>query len=194
MDIPPVLLGVIFLVIITAALLIPRLISKIRQPFKKRNILIIIISIVLVLALFYMVIQPPSLQKELTEEEKEIDKFLEKYYDGLRNRSVSKIVELFTENAVVVSSDGTTYRGIETIKRYYDDKLRNLERYEVKAEVSEIKIQDGSVEASYHTTATSFIRGATMPPIETFREEFILIKKQDSWKIEGLIINREQMR
>lgn len=194
MDIPPVLLGVIFLVIITAALLIPRLISKIRQPIKKRNILIIIISIVLVLVLFYMATQPPSAQKELTEEEKEIDKFLEKYYDGLRSRSVSKTVELFTENAVVVSSDGTTYRGIETIKRYYDDKLRNLERYEVKVEVSEIKIQYGSVEASYHTTSTSFIRGATMPPIETFKEEFTLIKKPDSWKIIGLVITREQMR
>ena len=194
MDIPPVLLGVIFLVIITAALLIPRLISKIRQPVKKRNILIIIISIVLVLVLFYIATQPISVQKELTEEEKEIDKFLEKYYDGLRSRSASKTVELFTENAIVISSDGTTYRGIETIKRYYDDKLRNLERYEVKVEVSEIKIQNGSAEASYHTTSTSFIRGATMPPIETFKEEFILIKKPDSWKIIGLVITREQIR
>ena len=194
MDIPPVLLGVIFLVIITAALLIPRLISKIRQPVKKRNILIIIISIVLVLVLFYIATQPISVQKELTEEEKEIDKFLEKYYDGLRSRSASKTVELFTENAIVISSDGTTYRGIETIKRYYDDKLRNLERYEVKVEVSEIKIQNGSVEVSYHTTATSFIRGATMPPIETFKEEFTLIKKPDSWKIIGLVITREQIR
>jgi ketosteroid isomerase-like protein len=141
-----------------------------------------------------MATRPTTVQKELTEEEKEVDKFLAKYYDGLRSRSVSKIVELFAENAVVVSSDGTAYRGIESIKRYYDDKLRNLERYEVKAEISEIKIQDSSAEASYHTMATSFIRGATMPPIETFREEFTLIKKQDSWKIEGLIITREQMR
>ena len=194
MDIPPIILGVVFLLIIAAALLIPRLISKIRKPIKKRNVLLIVISIVLVLGLLFMATRPTTVQKELTEEEKEVDKFLAKYYDGLRSRSVSKIVELFAENAVVVSSDGTAYRGIESIKRYYDDKLRNLERYEVKAEISEIKIQDSSAEASYHTMATSFIRGATMPPIETFREEFTLIKKQDSWKIEGLIITREQMR
>jgi ketosteroid isomerase-like protein len=130
----------------------------------------------------------------LTEEEKEVDEFLTKYYDGLRSRSVSKIVELFSENAVVVSSDGTTYRGIESIKQYYDDKLRNLERYEVKAEISEVKIQDSSAEASYHTVSTSFIRGATMPPIESFRDEFTLIKQQNSWKIEGLIITRELVR
>jgi ketosteroid isomerase-like protein len=161
LDIPPVLLGVIFLVIIASALIIPRLISKIRQPVKKRNILIVIISILLVIALFFIATRPAGVQKELTDEEKEIDRFLDEYYDGLRSKSVSNIVKLFTDNAVVVSSDGTTYRGIEMIKRYYDDKLRNLERYEVKQEVIKINIEDGSADASYYTTSTSFIRGAT---------------------------------
>ena len=194
MDIPPVILGVIFLVIIASALIIPRLISKIRQPVKKRYILIVIISILLVMALLFIATRPADVQKELTDEEKEIDRFLDEYYDGLRSKSVSDITKLFTDNAVVVSSDGTTYRGIEMIKRYYDDKLRNLDRYEVKQEVIKINIEDGSADASYYTTSTSFIRGATMPPIDTFKEDFTLIRKTDSWKIEGLIITRVHMR
>ena len=146
------------------------------------------------MALLFIATRPADVQKELTDEEKEIDRFLDEYYDGLRSKSVSDITKLFTDNAVVVSSDGTTYRGIEMIKRYYDDKLRNLDRYEVKQEVIKINIEDGSADASYYTTSTSFIRGATMPPIDTFKEDFTLIRKTDSWKIEGLIITRVHMR
>lgn len=193
MDIPPILLGAVFLIIIVVALLIPRLISKIRRPIKWRNILILAIVILIVLGIFYAVTQIPSEQKVLTEEQKEIDNFLDKYYDTLHSRSISKIFEHFTENAVIVSSEGTTYRGSEMIKRYYDDKLRNLERYEVKAEVSEIEIRDGSAEAVYHTKGTRFITGQTMPPVEAFREEFTLIRQEDSWKITGLVITRERV-
>ncbi|MGB6679724.1 MAG: nuclear transport factor 2 family protein [Candidatus Bathyarchaeia archaeon] len=193
MDIPPILLGAVFLIIIVVALLIPRLISKIRRPIKWRNILILVIVILIVLGIFYAVTQIPSEQKVLTEEQKEIDNFLDKYYDTLHSRSISKIFEHFTENAVIVSSEGTTYRGSEMIKRYYDDKLRNLERYEVKAEVSEIEIRDGSAEAVYHTKGTRFITGQTMPPVEAFREEFTLIRQEDSWKITGLVITRERV-
>ena len=193
MDIPPILLGAVFLIIIVVALLIPRLISKIRRPIKWRNILILVIVILIVLGIFYAVTQIPSEQKVLTEEQKEIDNFLYKYYDTLHSRSISKIFEHFTENAVIVSSEGTTYRGSEMIKRYYDDKLRNLERYEVKAEVSEIEIRDGSAEVVYHTKGTRFITGQTMPPVEAFREEFTLIRQEDSWKITGLVITRERV-
>ncbi|MCW4042950.1 MAG: nuclear transport factor 2 family protein [Candidatus Bathyarchaeota archaeon] len=193
MDIPPILLGAIFLIIIIVALLIPRLLSKIRRPIKWRNILILAIVILIVLGIFYAVTQIPSEQKELTEEQKEIDNFLDKYYDALRSKSISKISEHFTENAVIISSEDITYRGTEMIKRYYDDKLRNLDRYEVKTEVSKIEIQDGSAEAVYHTKRTRFITGQTMPPLEAFQEEFTLIRQQDSWKITGLVITREKV-
>lgn len=193
LDIPPILLGAIFIVIIVVALVIPRLVSKIRRPIKWRNILIIAIVILIALGVFYTTTQFPSEQKELTEEQKEIDAFVNKYYDALRSRSISKTTEFFTENAVIISSEGPTYRGTEMINRYYDDKFRSLDRYEVKAEVSEIKIQDGTVEAEYHTKGTRFITGGTMPPVEAFKEEFTLIKQQDSWKITGLVITREKV-
>lgn len=192
MDIPPILLGVIFLVIIVVVLLIPRMVSKIKRRIKWRNILILAIVIIIVFGIFYAVTQIPREQKVLTEEQKEIDNFIDEYYDRLRSKSVSKVVELFTENAVVVSSEGITYRGTEMIKRYYDEKLRNLDRYEVVAEVFEIRIQDGTAEAIYHTKVTRFITGATMPPLESFQESFILIKQEDSWKITGLALNREK--
>ncbi len=193
MDIPPILLGAIFIVIIVVALVIPRLVSKIRRPIKWRNMLIISIVVLIALSVLYTATQFPSEQKELTEEQKEIDVFINKYYDALRSRSISKTTEFFTENAVIISSEGPTYRGAEMINRYYDDKFRSLDRYEVKAEVYEIKIQDGTVEAEYHTRGTRFITGATMPPVEAFKEEFTLIKQQDSWKITGLVITREKV-
>lgn len=167
--------------------------SKIRRPIKWRNILIITIIILITLGVLYITTQFPSEQVELTEEQKEIDVFLNKYYDALRSRSVSKTTEFFTENGVIISSEGTTYRGTEMIKRYYDDKLRDLDRYEVKAEVSEIIIQDGTVKAEYHTKGTRFIVAQTMPPVEAFKDEFTLIKQQDSWKITGLVITREKV-
>ena len=126
--------------------MIPRLVSKIRRPIKWRKILLIAIIILIILGIFYALTEMPSEQMELTEEQKEIDNFLSRYYDALRSRSISKISEFFTENAVIISSDGTTYRGNEMIKRYYDEKMRNLDRYEVKAEVSEIEIRDRTAE------------------------------------------------
>lgn len=194
MDIPPILLGAIFLIIIIAALLIPRLVSKIRGPIKRRNILILAIVILIVLGIFYAVTQIPSEQIELTEEQKEIDLFLLNYYDGLRNMSTSRIVDLFTENAIIVSSEGITYKGTKMIKRYYDEKFMHLDRYDVKHVVSDIKIEDGLAKAVYHTNEREFITGATLWPTKGLREEFTLVKQQGYWKITGLIITHEQIQ
>lgn len=193
MDIPPILLGAIFLIIIIAALLIPRFVSKIKRPIKWKNILILAIAILIILGIFYAVTQVPSEQKELTVEQKEIDVFLNEYYDALRSRSIPKTTAFFTENAVIISSEGTTYRGTEMITRYYDEQFRSLDHYEVKAEVSEINIKDGTAEAEYHMKGTKFITGATMPPLEAFKEEFTLIKQGESWKITGLVRTREKV-
>ncbi|TRO57586.1 hypothetical protein E2P64_04775 [Candidatus Bathyarchaeota archaeon] len=194
MDIPPILLGAIFLVIILAAILIPRLVKKIRGPIKWRNILIIVIIILIALGIFYLVTQIPSEQIELTEEQKEIDLFLLNYYDGLRNMSSSRIVDLFTENAIVVSSEGTTYKGTKMIKRYYDEKFIHLDRFDVVYEVSDIKIEDGLAKAVYHVKEREYITGATLWPTKGLRQEFTLVKQQGSWKINGLIISHEQIQ
>ena len=193
MDFPPILLGAVFLAIIIVVLLIPRLVLKIKRPIKLRNILILLIIILIIFGIFYAFTQIPSEQKELTEEQKEIDVFLNEYYEALRSRSVQKTTGFFTENAVIISSEGTTYRGTEMIKRYYDEQFRSLDRYEVKAEVSEIIINDGTAEAEYHVKGTKFITGATMPPVEAFKEEFTLIKQGEFWKITGLVRTREKV-
>jgi ketosteroid isomerase-like protein len=191
LDIPPILLGAIFLIIIITVVLIPRVVSKIKRPIKWRNILIIVIIILVPLAIFYAVTQIPSEQIELTEAQKEIDLFLLNYYDGLRNMSTSRIVDLFTENAIVVSSEGTTYKGTKMIKRYFDEKFIHLDRYDVVYEVSDIKIEDELAKAVYHSEERGYITGATLWPIEGLREEFTLVKQQGSWKIKGLIISHE---
>ena len=191
MDIPPILLGAIFLVIIIVAVLTPRLASKIKRPIKWRNILIFAIVIIIAFSVLYTITQLPSQQKELTVEQKEIDLFLLNYYDGLRNMSSSRVVDLFTENAIVISSEGTSYKGTKMIKRYFDEKFMHLDRYAVTYEIVDIQIEDGLAKAVYHTEERAFITGATLWPTRGLREEFTLVKQQGSWKIKGLIISYE---
>ena len=102
-----------------------------------------------------------------------------------------RVVDLFTENAIVISSEGTSYKGTKMIKRYFDEKFMHLDRYAVTYEIVDIQIEDGLAKAVYHTEERAFITGATLWPTRGLREEFTLVKQQGSWKIKGLIISYE---
>ena len=191
MDIAPVLLGAIFLVVIVLVVLVPRLVSRIRRPSRRRNLLALGLVMLAVVALAYVTLMPTRTQKPMTEEEKDVDRFIMIYYGAMSNRSVPRVVALFTEDGVLIDSNGNVYRGRYLMERYYEALLRDIQGYSVKAEASEIKFVGESAEATYHSKSTYFTFGDTLRPVEAFLDKFTLVRQDGSWKIAALEIKRE---
>jgi len=132
----------------------------------------------------------------MTQEEKEVDQLVMTYYETLRNVSspnqIEHIAQLFTDDAVLTAYDGSLYVGTEMIKRLYEDRLRDVHRYDVKADLSEITVNDGTATAVYNTKAIAFVCGWTTttinPPIRVLREKFLVVKKGDVWQIAGPVM------
>jgi len=191
LDIAPVLLGAIFLVVIVLVVLVPRLVSRIRRPSRRRNLLALGLVMLAVVALAYVTLMPTRTQKPMTEEEKDVDRFIMIYYGAMSNRSVPRVVALFTEDGVLIDSNGNVYRGRYLMERYYEALLRDIQGYSVKAEASEIKFVGESAEATYHSKSTYFTFGDTLRPVEAFLDKFTLVRQDGSWKIAALEIKRE---
>lgn len=191
MDIAPVLLGAIFLVVIVLIVLVPRLVSRIRRPSRRRTLLALGLVMLAVVALAYVTLMPTRTQKPMTEEEKDVDRFIMIYYGAMSNRSVPRVVALFTEDGVLIDSNGNVYRGRYLMERYYEALLRDIQGYSVKAEASEIKFVGESAEATYHSKSTYFTFGDTLRPVEAFLDKFTLVRQDGSWKIAALEIKRE---
>lgn len=191
MDIAPVLLGAIFLVVIVLIVLVPRLVSRIRRPSRRRTLLALGLVMLAVVALAYVTLMPTRTQKPMTEREKDVDRFIMIYYGAMSNRSVPRVVALFTEDGVLIDSNGNVYRGRYLMERYYEALLRDIQGYSVKAEASEIKFVGESAEATYHSKSTYFTFGDTLRPVEAFLDKFTLVRQDGSWKIAALEIKRE---
>jgi len=191
LDIAPALLGAIFLVVIVLIVLVPRLVSRIRRPSRRRTLLALGLVMLAVVALAYVTLIPSRTQKPMTEREKDVDRFIMTYYGAMTNKSVPRVVALFTEDAVLIDSTGNVYRGRYLMERYYEALLRDIQGYSVKAEASEIKFEGESAEATYHSKSTYFTFGDTLTPIEAFLDKFTLVKQDGSWKIAALEIKRE---
>jgi len=191
LDIAPVLLGAIFLVVIVLIVLVPRLVSRIRRPSRRRTLLALGLVMLAVVALAYVTLMPTRTQKPMTEREKDVDRFIMIYYGAMSNRSVPRVVALFTEDGVLIDSNGNVYRGRYLMERYYEALLRDIQGYSVKAEASEIKFVGESAEATYHSKSTYFTFGDTLRPVEAFLDKFTLVRQDGSWKIAALEIKRE---
>lgn len=191
MNIAPALLGAIFLAVIVLIVLVPRFVSRIRRPSRRRTFLALGLVMLAVVAFAYVnLIQPPA-QKPLTEKEKDVDRFIMTYYGAMGNKSVPRVVALFTEDAVLIDSTGNVYRGRSLIERYYETLLRDIQGYSVRAVASEIKFEGQSAEATYHSKSTYFTFGDTLTPVDAFLDKFTLVRQDGSWKIAALEIKRE---
>jgi len=178
---------------------VERVVSENRMLLMRKKIIlgmgIILLSILLVALLLN---SSSTRHRELTQEEREVNQLIMVYYDTLRDVStpnqIERLAQLFTNDAVLSTPDGTLYVGTEMIKRFYEDRLRDLDRYDVKADLSEITVNDDTATAVYDTKSIAFIRGWTTttinPPLRVFREKFLLVKKGDVWQIAGLVMLR----
>jgi len=167
---------------------------------KKRlisGVVIILFSIILVALILNSFSAKP---KPMTQEEREADQTVLVYYETLRNVTVpdqtGHIVQLFTNDAVVTAPDGKIYSGAEEIKSFYEDRVRNVFQYDIKADLSEVTVSDGTATVVYHTKSIAWIPGWSSttinPPIRVLLEKFLLVRKQGVWKIAALVIQGEQ--
>jgi ketosteroid isomerase-like protein len=138
--------------------------------------------------------------KPMTQEEREADQSVLAYYETLRNVNMTDqtghIVQLFTKDAVVTAPDGKIYRGTEEIKSFYDNRVRGVFQYDIKADLSEVTVSDGAATVVYHTKSIAWVPGWSSttinPPIRVLLEKFLLVREAGVWKIAGLVMQGEQ--
>jgi ketosteroid isomerase-like protein len=138
--------------------------------------------------------------KSMTQEEREADQSVLVYYETLRNVTMpdqtGHIVQLFTNDAILTAPDGKTYSGAEKIKSFYEDRVRGVFQYDIKADLSEVIVSDGTATIVYHTKSIAWVPGWSSttinPPIRVLLEKFLLVREEGVWKIAGLVMQGEQ--
>jgi len=138
--------------------------------------------------------------KQMTQADREADQAVMVYYDTLRNVSmpdqVEHIVQLFTNDSVITAPDGKIYSGKEMIRQYYEDLVRGVFQYDIKADLSEVTVSDGTATIIYHTKSVAWVPGWSSttinPPIRVLLEKFLLVREAGVWKIAALVLQTEE--
>ncbi|MBS7622057.1 YeeE/YedE family protein [Candidatus Bathyarchaeota archaeon] len=179
------------LVILAAAFLLAILAALYRGGRIILVIIMFMLSIALATVLYYertQIVQPTAPPLQLTGDQIEIDRFINDFHVTVSNRSSSKAVSFFTNDAVMVPPGGTILRNASMIKRYYEEEFTRYHQYIVYGRPSRIEVIDGRATAIYSSGLRAWTLGATQPPYIPYRETFTLIRQGDSWKIESLVM------
>jgi uncharacterized protein (TIGR02246 family) len=167
----------------------------------KKTLILLVIIIVFLIFLATLLLNPFSARpKQMTQEEREADQAVTAYYDTLRNVNmtdqVGHIVQLFTNDALLTAPDGKIYNGTEMIRTFYEDRVRGVFQYDIKADLSEVTVSDGTATVVYHTKSIAWVPGWSSttinPPIRVLLEKFLLVKEAGVWKIAALVMQGEQ--
>ena len=167
-------------------------IKKLKKGMLRNIALLILVAATLgIIALDFMGTPSPEPTITLTEEEKKVDLFLYNYYSSLNDEAVDGVLELFSEDAVLISSDENDYIGIHEIRTYYEGIFHKFVEYRIIQKAIKIEVEDYFAKASYCTKSYGRYPGATIGDVRSFREDFVLVKEEESWKIVGLTITNE---
>lgn len=181
-----------FLVALVAALLLVLLLALRRRAGWKVFSAILVIFLLGAATLHYStrpeIVTPPPPPVQLTGEQIEVDRFVNAFHVTVSNRSVSKIIPFFAEDAVMVLPDGTLIKGIDMIKSYYEEEFTQYRQYILSGKASKIELVDNRATAIYSSGLRVWALGATLPPYIPYREVFTLIRIDDKWKIETLVV------
>ena len=74
------------------------------------------------------------------------------------------------------------------IKSYYEEEFTRYRQYILSGKASEIEVVDNRATATYSSGLRVWTLGATQPPLTLYREVFTLIRIDDTWKIETLVM------
>ena len=163
----------------------------IKKSIRLATILTFILLTVGIVYLYYIFTPPSEQVITLTEEEKEVVQFLSIYYLAMNESSLNKVSKLFQKEAVLISPKGDKYKGIDEIESYYENIWRGLEKFEIRKKLLSIEVKDNYAKVSYCSKSIERSPAARMDNIKTFRDDFVLVKQDDDWRIIGLTISSE---
>ena len=166
---------------------------------RTRTVGAILVVLILVTALSYLFVIKPRLTApagvtSLTKEQKEVDGFLRTYYLAYGNGSVSRLVTLFDDGAILSAPDGSVYKGLPEISHYYKELFVGLEGAEIRTTILQIEVRGKDAQASYNIGLRTWRFGATEPPQFFYKDSFDLKKTGDTWKITALLIETSHPR
>lgn len=181
-----------FLVVLATAFLLAVLAALHRGASWKALLVILIVFSIAASGLYYYgrteAVQPTTPPLQLTEEQVEIDRLINAFHVAVSNRSVTKAVSFFTDDAIMVLPDGTLVRNASMIRRYYEGEFTRYHQYIVYGKAARIEVTDNRATAIYSSGLRAWTLGATQPPYIPYRETFTLVRLGDTWKIETLVM------
>ena len=128
---------------------------------------------------------------ETTTEKSAIEKLIFSYQDALNASDVSKVIELYTKNGVLMPNSAPTAEGAGQVKDFYQYVFDNFS-YTLKFSIIEIEVS-GNYAYARSTSKGSFIikaKGQTIP--DENRELFVLEKVEEKWKIARYMFNKSK--
>lgn len=167
-----------------------------RRGSRRRLGLALTAVILIGVASYFLVQSRMSSQPEisLTKEQKEVDDFLRDYYLAYGNVSVSRLLVLFDNKAILSAPDGSIYRGASDIRSYYSQVFMGYENFTVVRSIVNIEVRGEDARAIYDVRMRTWYFGATEAPQIFTRESFGLKKSSGSWIITALVIEQTPAR
>lgn len=181
-----------FLVVLAAAFLLALLAALRRGASWRALFIILIVFFVAASGLYYYgrteAVQPTTPPLHLSEEQVEIDRFINAFHVAVSNRSADKAIAFFTDDAIVVLPDGSLIQNASMIRNYYEEEFIRYHQYIVYGRASRIDVLDNRATTTYSSGLRAWTLGATQPPYIPYRETFTLVRIGDTWLIETLVM------
>jgi ketosteroid isomerase-like protein len=154
--------------------------------------LILAILIIVAVGSYFFLIQPRLRSPEvvLTREQKEVDDFLNDYYNAYGNVSSSRLVLLFDNDSILSAPDGSVHKGVDNIRSYYSRTFMGYENFTFVRTIVKIEIHGNDAFVVYDTTVRTWHFGSTEAPLFFFKNSFELKRQGATWKITALAMEQ----
>jgi uncharacterized protein (TIGR02246 family) len=128
-----------------------------------------------------------------TVEKAAIEKLLSAYSEALNAADVSKTVELYTKDGIIMPNGAPLSQGQEQLKVTYTGLYKAFQ-LNVAYFTDEVSVNGDYASARTHSNGNTQIRanGETMP-VEN-KELFLLQKENGKWKISHYMFNNNKMK
>src|SRR5882757_4170026 len=128
---------------------------------------------------------------ETTTEKSAIEKLIFSYQDALNASDVSKVIELYTKNGVLMPNSATTANGAGQVKGTYQYVFDNFS-YTLQFSIIEIEVSGNYAFARSTSKGSVAIKasGETVP--DENKELFVLEKEDGKWKIARYMYNKSK--
>ena len=131
----------------------------------------------------------------LTQQQKEIDDHLRNYYLAYGNKSVTRLLTLFDEQAILSDPDGTFCKSSNEIRSYYDRTFMTYTGFTIVKITVKIEVRGVDASAVYEARVRPrTLAGDREPPQLFYRDNFALTRKDTGWKITSLLVETSQVK